>query len=183
MKSLYHFRNSLFTQGSLSLPSLLNSSQSGRKSMICSVVWHLAKNEGAFCDLTGHWGLVHEVRAETAPVTADSQGVVLLLEKRAGVWPSLLDMRAHSKGRSDTHYFVAVSQVEWEARTILCRGSRYRIIFNAVLSFQESWFVPIVLLQVPPTLPRPLPNSLPLPGHCRYCRVHTCTRLVKCNSP
>ena len=52
----------------LSFPSLtlLKSAQSGRKSNICSVVWHRAKNEAAFCDMTGHWGLVHEVRADTA---------------------------------------------------------------------------------------------------------------------
>ena len=52
----------------LSFPSLslLKSGQSGRKSNICSVAWHPAKNEAAFCDLTGHWGLVHEVRAYTA---------------------------------------------------------------------------------------------------------------------
>ena len=52
----------------LSFPSLtlLKSAQSGRKSNICSVVWHRAKNEAVICDLTGHWGLVHEVRADTA---------------------------------------------------------------------------------------------------------------------
>ena len=51
---------------SFSSLSLLKSAQSGRKSNICSVAWHPAKNVAAFCDLTGHWGLVHEVRAETA---------------------------------------------------------------------------------------------------------------------
>ena len=58
-------------------------------------------------------------------MTTDRQGVVRLLDQRAGAWLPLLHTRANSKGRSDTHYIVAVSQVEWEARTILCRGSRY----------------------------------------------------------
>ena len=68
----------------------------------------------------------------SAPVTADSQGVVRLLDQRAGAWLPLLDTRAHSKGRSDTNYIVAVSQVEWEARTILCGGSRYRIMYTVL---------------------------------------------------
>ena len=42
--------------------------------------------------------------------TADSQGVVRLLDQRAGAWLSLLDTRAHSKGRSDTHYIVLFFQ-------------------------------------------------------------------------
>ena len=50
-----------------------------------------------------------------------------------------MDCRGHSKGKSDFHYIVSVNQEEGEVRCIVCRGSKY-----------------------PPTLPRPLPTSLPL---------------------
>jgi len=72
------------------------------------------------------------------PATCDTFGVLRIHDKLAG-WRPVLDCRGHSKGKSDFHYIVSVSQEEGEARCIVCRGSKY-----------------------PPTLPRPLPTSLPL---------------------
>ena len=118
-----------------------------------------------------------------APVTADSQGVVRLLDHRAGAWLPLLDTRAHSKGRSDTHYIVAVSQVEWEARTILCRGSRYRIMYTVlILQVLIREMYQLLSSRYPPTLPRPLPTSLPLSpplAGAAHCTLH-CTLALEC---
>ena len=72
------------------------------------------------------------------PATCDTFGVLRIHDKLAG-WRPVLDCRGHSKGKSDFHYIVSVSQEEGEVRCIVCRGSKY-----------------------PPTLPRPLPTSLPL---------------------
>lgn len=72
------------------------------------------------------------------PATCDTNGMLRIQDKAAS-WRPVLDCKAHTKGKSDFHYIVSVNQEEGEARCIVCRGSKH-----------------------PPTLPRPLPTSLPL---------------------
>ena len=73
------------------------------------------------------------------PCTADTEGWTRSLDTKTGLWHPILNTRDHTKGKSDFHYIVSLSHVECVVRAVLCRGSKY-----------------------PPTIPRPIPLSLPM---------------------
>ena len=76
---------------------------------------------------------------QLTPCTAASDGWTRALDTSTGMWHPLINTRDHTRGKSDFHYIVSVSHLEGVVRAVLCRGSKY-----------------------PPTIPRPIPISLPM---------------------
>jgi len=73
------------------------------------------------------------------PCIGDTAGWVRVLDVGSSLWYPIINTRDHVRGKTDFHYIMSVSHVEAVLRGVLCKGAKY-----------------------PPTVPRPLPISLPL---------------------
>ena len=62
---------------------------------------------------------------EGVACTADSTGLVRLLDARTGCWWEACNTREHVRGKSDHHFVVGASLEEGTVRSILCKGARY----------------------------------------------------------
>ncbi|XP_071522492.1 WD repeat and HMG-box DNA-binding protein 1 isoform X1 [Panulirus ornatus] len=78
---------------------------------------------------------------EGTPVIMDSTGVVRIMHFKFGYnWTSILDSKAHTRGKSDHYFLLGVSETQGNVRCILCKGSRYPSVLPkphvSVLSMQ-----------------------------------------------
>ncbi|XP_048577414.1 WD repeat and HMG-box DNA-binding protein 1 isoform X2 [Nematostella vectensis] len=77
---------------------------------------------------------------EGTPTTADSMGVVRMLNRSFGnTWVPVLETKGQLKSKSDNYWVLGMEERTQQLRCVLCRGSSY-----------------------PPTLPRPVLVLLPL---------------------
>lgn len=60
-----------------------------------------------------------------SPVTCDTMGMVRMFSVRSNHWIPVCDTSLHSKGASDSHFIIEVSESAQIVRAILCRGSAY----------------------------------------------------------
>lgn len=62
-----------------------------------------------------------------SPVTCDSNGMVRLFSMRSNLWIPVCDTSLHTKGASDNHFIIEVSEASQVVRAILCRGHSYPV--------------------------------------------------------
>ncbi|KAG1663728.1 WD repeat and HMG-box DNA-binding protein 1 [Nymphon striatum] len=63
---------------------------------------------------------------EGSPCLMDSSGILRLLTGKTGhLWVQVIDTKDHTKGKSDHHFVIGVSEIQQELRCIFCKGSRY----------------------------------------------------------
>lgn len=60
-----------------------------------------------------------------SPVTCDTMGMVRMFSIRSNHWFPVCDTSLHTKGASDNHFIIDVSESTQIIRAILCRGSSY----------------------------------------------------------
>lgn len=60
-----------------------------------------------------------------SPVTCDAMGMVRMFSVRSNHWIPVCDTSQHSKGASDTHFIVDVSESNQIVSAIMCRGSSH----------------------------------------------------------
>uniref|UniRef100_A0A6A7FYA2 WD repeat and HMG-box DNA-binding protein 1-like n=1 Tax=Hirondellea gigas TaxID=1518452 RepID=A0A6A7FYA2_9CRUS len=80
---------------------------------------------------------------EGTPVVVDSDGYVRMKHpKYPGNWTVILASKEMTKGRSDHHFVLGVSETEGKVRSILCRGSRFPLVvpppYITLLDFKIS---------------------------------------------
>lgn len=60
-----------------------------------------------------------------SPVTCDTMGMIRMFATRSNHWIPVCDSSIHSRGASDSHFIIEVSESSQIVRAILCRGSQY----------------------------------------------------------
>lgn len=60
-----------------------------------------------------------------SPVTCDTMGMLRMFSVRSSHWIPVCDTSLHTKGASDNHFIIEVSESSQIVRAILCRGSMY----------------------------------------------------------
>lgn len=60
-----------------------------------------------------------------SPVTCDTMGMVRMFSIRSNHWFPVCDTSLHSKGASDNHFIIEVTESSQIVRAILCRGSSF----------------------------------------------------------
>lgn len=60
-----------------------------------------------------------------SPVTCDTMGMIRMFSIRSNHWMPVCDTALSTKGASDTHFIIEVSESAQIVRSILCRGSSY----------------------------------------------------------
>lgn len=72
-----------------------------------------------------------------SPVTCDTMGMVRMFSVKSNCWVPICDTSLHTKGASDSHFIIEVSESMQIVHAILCRGTTY-----------------------PPTTPKPMVSQL-----------------------
>lgn len=60
-----------------------------------------------------------------SPVACDTMGMLRMFSIRSNYWTPVCDTSNHTKGASDGHFIIEVSESQQIVRSILCRGSSY----------------------------------------------------------
>lgn len=60
-----------------------------------------------------------------SPVACDTMGMLRMFSIRSSHWTPVCDTSNHTKGASDGHFIIEVSESQQIVRSILCRGSSY----------------------------------------------------------